>query len=193
MALEGERVQDVGIDRGAEEARPAALTPAEILTQLIPSEGARLLRVVRRALGAGGRRRTDPEDVVQEVWARAFARLDQLETRDPSGVRSWLTQIARNCSLDALRRHQSACTTTAAEPVLTRPSIDHEPRAREAHESRTCALGRLAPEERMVVWLRAQGLCWETVRLVMGKPTIRVARRVYARARVRVPILESLY
>lgn len=186
-------MKDVGIEGGAAEAVSPAPTPAELLTHLIPTEDARLRRVVRRALGASGRRRTDPDDVVQEVWARAFARLDQLETRDPSGIRSWLTQIARNCSLDALRRHQNACTTTSAEPVLARPSIDHEPRAREAHESRTCALGRLAPEERVVVWLRAQGLCWETVRLVMDKPTIRVARRVYARAQVRVPILASLY
>lgn len=164
----------------------------ELLNGLVPTEEDRLRRVVRKALGYGIRRRGDVEDVVQETWARAFARLAQLQARDPSGVRHWLTQIARHCALDSLRRHERGQTLTLAEPDA--PSRGRRAgKRRETHESRTRVLGRLGPEERMVVWLRGQGMCWETVRLVMGKSTARVARRVHARAQVRLPILRTLY
>lgn len=44
----------------------------------------------------------DAEDVFQEVFARMFERLDTL--RDPSALRPWIAQTARNCAVDALRR-----------------------------------------------------------------------------------------
>jgi len=44
----------------------------------------------------------DAEDVFQEVFARAFERLDTL--RDGDALRSWIAQTARNCAVDTLRR-----------------------------------------------------------------------------------------
>ena len=44
----------------------------------------------------------DAEDVFQEVFARAFERLDTL--RDDEALRPWLAQTTRNCAVDALRR-----------------------------------------------------------------------------------------
>lgn len=44
----------------------------------------------------------DADDVTQEVFIRAYARLDQL--REPSSLRSWLYRIATNLCMDQLRR-----------------------------------------------------------------------------------------
>ena len=43
----------------------------------------------------------DAEDVFQEVFARAYERLDQL--RDPGAVRPWLAQLTRRVAIDRLR------------------------------------------------------------------------------------------
>ena len=44
---------------------------------------------------------TDAEDVFQEVFARAYERLDSL--RDDSAVRPWLAQLTRRLCIDRLR------------------------------------------------------------------------------------------
>src|SRR4051812_305494 len=51
-----------------------------------------------RAMG----RRQDAEDVTQQTFARALARLADL--RDPEAARAWLLRIATNVGLDELRR-----------------------------------------------------------------------------------------
>jgi RNA polymerase sigma-70 factor (ECF subfamily) len=45
---------------------------------------------------------SDAEDVFQEVFARAFERLDTL--RDVDALRPWLAQTTRRCAVDTLRR-----------------------------------------------------------------------------------------
>ena len=54
----------------------------------------------------------DAEDVFQEVFARVFERLDTL--RDSEALRPWIAQLARRCSVDALRR--SGREVPVAEP-----------------------------------------------------------------------------
>ena len=43
----------------------------------------------------------DAEDVFQDVFARAFDRLDSLRSDD--AIRPWIGQLTRNCCLDTLR------------------------------------------------------------------------------------------
>lgn len=43
----------------------------------------------------------DAEDVFQEVFTRAYQRLDSL--RDPSALRPWIAQLTRRCCVDKLR------------------------------------------------------------------------------------------
>jgi RNA polymerase sigma factor (sigma-70 family) len=43
----------------------------------------------------------DAEDVFQDVFARAYERLDTL--RDPSALRPWIAQLTRNACVDRLR------------------------------------------------------------------------------------------
>jgi RNA polymerase sigma-70 factor, ECF subfamily len=44
------------------------------------------------------------EDVFQEVFARAYERLDQL--RDPGALRPWVAQLTRRIAIDQLRRRR---------------------------------------------------------------------------------------
>jgi RNA polymerase sigma factor (sigma-70 family) len=53
------------------------------------------------AVRAYGLQGADAEDVFQEVFARAYDRLDTL--RDDEAIRAWLGQLARNLAVDRLR------------------------------------------------------------------------------------------
>ncbi len=65
----------------------------------------------------------DSEDVFQEVFTRAYERLDEL--RDPSALKSWLAQMARRLCLDRLRagareRPSEELPESAADDEMTR-------------------------------------------------------------------------
>ncbi len=55
------------------------------------------------------------EDVIQEVWLRAYRQLSKLA--DVSRLESWLTTIARNC----VRDHYRGCAHTVAHETLNDP------------------------------------------------------------------------
>jgi RNA polymerase sigma-70 factor, ECF subfamily len=59
------------------------------------------VRLVRFVVADNVRDPDEIDDVVQEVFARAFTRLDTLN--DPLRFRSWLLQIARRAAIDARR------------------------------------------------------------------------------------------
>src|SRR4029453_13793523 len=67
----------------------------------------------------------DAQDVVQETWLKAHAQLNRFESR--ANVRTWLTRIAINCSIDHLRvarRREPACDPATFEQEPTRAWID---------------------------------------------------------------------
>lgn len=167
---------------------------AEPFQQWVDCESDRLRGIIRGAIGRRAAKGAETEDLLQEVWVRVFSKLDTLKARDLPGVRCWLTRIARNCCHDALRRAGHARWSAGPEAEASLPSADDTGQEGEGHDSRSRILTRLAPDERIVLWLRGtQGLGWETVRLVLRKPSVRIARTLYARARHRVPVLGSLY
>lgn len=61
----------------------------------------RYLRLIRHIVADNVTQVDDADDVVQEVFARAFTRLDSLQ--DPARFRSWISQIARRAAIDARR------------------------------------------------------------------------------------------
>jgi RNA polymerase sigma-70 factor (ECF subfamily) len=64
----------------------------------------------------------DSEDIMQEVFLKAFTRLDTL--RDPSRVRSWLLKIARRTCIDYYRERRP--TQTISEEFTGRHDYGNE-------------------------------------------------------------------
>src|SRR5438309_7619372 len=60
---------------------------------------------------------TDAEDVFQEVFARAYVRLDSL--RDDAAVRPWLAQLTRRLCIDRLR------AAAREQPASDEELVDH--------------------------------------------------------------------
>ena len=85
------------------------LTDAELVARCRAGDEAAWAELVERfsryvyAIAVQGYRlpQPDAEDVFQEVFARAYERLDRL--RDDAAVRPWLAQLTRNLCVDKLR------------------------------------------------------------------------------------------
>ena len=73
----------------------------------------KLRRVLTRVLG----HTTDVDDVLQEVYVKAWLSVDQF-TSVRGTVMAWLSTIARNLAIDSLRRRgaQPVCVTASFEP-----------------------------------------------------------------------------
>lgn len=93
--------------------------------------------------------RADAEDATQEVFLRAFQRLDQYRPGEPFGA--WLTGIARHHSIDVLRRRRQR-----AVPVEPDASLDVERVALERLDRRRvqAAVNRLPNRDRTLLVLR---------------------------------------
>jgi len=118
----------------------------------------------------------DPEearDTAQEVFIRLYQRLDAYDGRD--SFKAWLLQVARNASIDRLRRIKArppAVDLQAAEIEL--PGGD-DPAANAAGHARRRLLYRaiaaLSPKNREVLLLKEiQGLKLEEVAGMLGLP-----------------------
>jgi len=85
------------------------LTDAELVARCRAGDSAAWAELVERfsryvyAIAVQGFRLSDhdAEDVFQEVFARAYERLDRL--RDDAAVRPWLAQLTRNLCIDKIR------------------------------------------------------------------------------------------
>ena len=66
------------------------------------------------------RRESEVEDIVQEIWLKAFEKLNSFRSEAP--FEHWLMRLAVRTCYDALRRHQRNRETTFSE--LTKPEED---------------------------------------------------------------------
>ena len=88
----------------------------------------------------------DAEDVFQDVFARAYERLDSL--RDDAAIRPWLAQLTRNACVDRLRasaREQPAEEPRAEETDATLERLDE---ALDVHEGLEALSARLPRDSR---------------------------------------------
>lgn len=76
-------------------------------------------RLVRAICYDSVSHQSDAEDLAQEVFVRAYRKLDQL--RQPERFGHWVTQIARNMSRDWLRQ-RVAKNKPVEEPFFDQPS-----------------------------------------------------------------------
>ena len=101
------------------------------------------------------RRPDEVEDLVQDVFCKAFQELHRL--REPAKFASWLGRIATNRAQAWLRQRQAHKTTTTPDlDALGLDSGDHPETAfdeREAHAALWRAVDRLRPDLRQVVML----------------------------------------
>jgi RNA polymerase sigma-70 factor, ECF subfamily len=106
------------------------------------------------------RRESEVEDIVQEVWLKAFERLRSYRAEAP--FEHWLMRLAVNACYDALRSHQRNRETTFAE--LTDPEEDwldrfvsHPDTAEEnadaARQLIQRVMERLSPAARLIITL----------------------------------------
>jgi len=126
--------------------------------------------VVRGAFRLQGH---DAEDVFQEVFARVYLRLGSV--RDAAALRAWIAQIARNASLDWLRRdgggpHGNETDDLAFEEPLGR--LEDALIVRDA-------LARL-PEHQQEILDRffARDESYQTISAALGLPAGTIASRI---------------
>jgi RNA polymerase sigma-70 factor (ECF subfamily) len=125
---------------------------------LVQKYSPRLFAMARRY----ARRESEVEDIVQDIWLKAFEKLHSYRAKAP--FEHWLMRLAVRTCYDSLRRHQRNRETTFAE--LTQPEEDwldrfiSQPEA--ADENAEAArqliervLEQLSPPARLVITLQA--------------------------------------
>lgn len=106
-----------------------------------------------------GRHHDDAEDVVQETFLKLLAHLEA--GGHTANLRGWLFTVAANACRDRMRRRLRWMPWTHA----TEPSVDPAPLQDEDGRLRAArdALRQLAPRDRLLLTLRAQGLSYREI------------------------------
>ncbi|MDP9400868.1 MAG: sigma-70 family RNA polymerase sigma factor, partial [Actinomycetota bacterium] len=114
--------------------------------------GARLVAYVRGLLGG---RRAEAEDVVQDVFLRAYRTV--LADNRPVQLRPWLYRVAHNRAMDVLRRPSplAADPADAGQGVLADPHVEAE--RREDVRQLVADLRRLPEQQRSALLMRELG------------------------------------
>jgi RNA polymerase sigma-70 factor (ECF subfamily) len=135
----------------------------------------------------------DARDAAQETFVKAFRALPRY--RHEAAFGTWLHRIAVNASLDIVRRRPQAPPVPLEEVVL--PAQTHNPDIEaERHEVQRRvhdALGRLAPDHRVIVVLRdLQGLAYEEIAEALRVPIGTVRSRLSRAREVLRALLKDL-
>lgn len=124
----------------------------------------------------------DPEDVLQDVFVRAYRALRH-DDRDLA-VRPWLFRVAHNCCIDELRRNVPAPT----DEVFALISSTDDPAARVDARERLRRLiediGRLPEQQRSALLLRElSGISYSELAVVL-ETTVPAVKSLLVRARM---------
>jgi RNA polymerase sigma-70 factor (ECF subfamily) len=100
----------------------------------------------------------DAEDVVQSAFLRLIQHLQA--NRDRTNVRAWLFTVAANLARDRmrLRRRWAPWDSAAGEPITLELAPQENPYAQFL-----AAAAKLAPRDRLLLALRAQGLSYREI------------------------------
>ncbi|MDE3071003.1 MAG: RNA polymerase sigma factor, partial [Acidobacteriota bacterium] len=146
---------------------------------LVQRYHARLLSFCRHMLGS----REDAEDVLQDVFVAAFNAI--LADERKINVRPWLYRIARNRSLNHLRRATATGVDSMDEYVADHGrSVPERLMQRERFNALIADIGRLAETQRTALLLREiDDLSYEQIAEVMDT-TVPAVKSLLVRARV---------
>jgi RNA polymerase sigma-70 factor (ECF subfamily) len=152
-----------------------------------------LLALASRMLG----RPADAEDVVQEIWVRAWSRADSFDPARGT-VAAWLVTMTRSRAIDRLRARASRDRAERAPFVDPPASGDAPPRDVEQRETAgqvRAALASLGPDQRQVLELAYfAGLTQSEIASRLGAPLGTVkswTRQALTRLREAIPAGES--
>jgi RNA polymerase sigma-70 factor (ECF subfamily) len=154
----------------------------DLLDRLIEQYQHRLLRYLIYLSG----NRELAEDLFQETWIRVLERGHQYDGRHEFST--WLYAIARNLSIDYLRKKRPVSLEGLAEneehaplePADTRPMAWEGMQQHEQAERICAALVGIPAEYREAIVLRFQdGLALEEIAAVTGAPLSTVKSRLY--------------
>jgi RNA polymerase sigma-70 factor (ECF subfamily) len=153
------------------EATDAARTPADEVLRLFHEHGSAIYRFCRSTL----RSDSDAEDVVQETFLKLLQHLES--RREGSNLKSWLFTVAANACRDRGRLRARWLPWTVEDDRRLVAPVEDDDDVRVARR----ALHTLAPRDRMLLSLRANGLSY---REIAGATGIREASvgRLLARA-----------
>lgn len=130
------------------------------------------------------------EDVVQEVFLRAWRNLSRLDVQTRP-VRPWLLAVARNVLTDLHRAQQSRPQLIGDSALAELPALDELSRAVESWQV-AAALQRLSPEHREVlVHAHWMGRSVAETAEVLGIPVGTVKSRTYYALRALRLVLEE--
>ncbi len=104
-----------------------------------------------------GSRGSEAEDILQEVFIKAYRNLHSF--KGESSPKTWLTSIARNAALDAVRRRRWPLTGFFSHQEEEAPASDQPERAALTEERREKVWGlldALKPEHREVIFFLYQ-------------------------------------
>lgn len=166
----------------------------DLLDRLIEQYQHRLLRFLVYLTG----NRELAQDLFQETWIRVLERGHQYDPEHEFST--WLFTIARNLSIDHLRKKSPASLDglldeenhSPALPVDSRPSALEVASQHEQAERISAALVRIPVEYRETVVLRFQeGLTLEEIVVVTGAPLGTVKSRLYRGLSALMPLLKG--
>jgi RNA polymerase sigma-70 factor (ECF subfamily) len=125
--------------------------------------------------------RDDAEDMVQEVFIRAFGNLERFDP-DRGRFRSWLYRIAANLSLNELKRRERAAVREERAAEDLRPVSEETRSPERSIEKRLLhgALQTLSDTERQVILLNYyHDLTYREIAETLGIPLGTVKSRMY--------------
>jgi RNA polymerase sigma-70 factor (ECF subfamily) len=138
----------------------ARSTAADTAKALFEAHGAAIYRFAAVLL----RHRQDAEDCVQETFLKLLRHLET--SGDVSNIRGWLFTVAAHAARDRQRRRLRWIPWLPAHDVQVEPAPlpDEDGRLARAR----AALAMLAPRERLLLALRAQGLSYRDIASAAG-------------------------
>lgn len=151
-------------DTGAAQAEPA--DPQLEVIRLFGLHGAALYRFCRSMIGAGG----EAEDVVQDTFVKLVQHLHS--AGDRTNLKAWLFTVAANGCRDRIRRRSRWLPWSAELDRRVVPPVAEPPDVAAARR----ALLALAPRDRLLLSLRAQGLSYADIARAAGIRSTSVGR-----------------
>ena len=192
-------------------ARRAQKGDEAALNELFQRYQEPLRRIVRIRMGAHLRRHGGLEsmDIVQQTFAKAHTKLEDIEIRTPQAILSWLARIAErqvhdaNDHMTARKRDyrrtsplrfgdESFGSVFDLEPEATDTLPEDRVERTEIKEAIDEAMLELKDEYREIILLREYAHAdWETITDEVGAPNVRAAQATHYRARAKLASLLS--